>query len=102
MLYNKMHNNNTPYIAIAYNEELNLAYLSHDCNFEVEFFRVIQTHTIQNLNQYLYILIAFVVVPYQIYTVNSRYNQVGYNEITAYNEMKIFPCALNALIIIRL
>ena len=25
------------------------------------------------------------------YTVNSRYNQVGYNEITAYNEMDIFP-----------
>ena len=24
-------------------------------------------------------------------TVNSRYNQVGYNEITAYNEMEIFP-----------
>ena len=30
---------------------------------------------------------------YQVnkYTVNSRYNQVGYNEITAYNEMEIFP-----------
>ena len=26
-----------------------------------------------------------------ISTVNSRYNQVGYNEITAYNEMEIFP-----------
>ena len=24
-------------------------------------------------------------------TVNSRYNQVGYNEMTAYNEMEIFP-----------
>ena len=37
-----------------------------------------------------------------VYTVNSRYNQVGYNEITAYNEMEISPRALNALIIIRL
>ena len=25
------------------------------------------------------------------HTVNSRYNQVRYNEITAYNEMEIFP-----------
>ena len=39
---------------------------------------------------------------YNVPTVNSRYNQVGYNEITAYNEIEIFTRALNALIIIRL
>ena len=37
-----------------------------------------------------------------VYTVNSRYNQVGFNEITAYNQMEISPRGLNALIIIRL
>ena len=37
-------------------------------------------------------LFIFVVVYYKnLNTVNSRYNQVGYNEITAYNEMEIFP-----------
>ena len=34
-----------------------------------------------------------------VYTVNSRYNQVGFNEITAYNQMEISPRGLNALII---
>ena len=85
-----MHNNNIHNITIAYNGEHNLVYLSHDCNFEVEFFRLIQTHTIQKFNQNMYILSGFIVIPYQIYTVNSRYNQVGYNEITAYNGMKKF------------
>ena len=32
---------------------------------------------------------------------NSRDNEVGYNELTKYNEMEISPIALNALIITR-
>ena len=36
-----------------------------------------------------------ILLNYSITTVNSCYNEVGYNEITAYYEIDIFPRALN-------